>query len=172
MPLTLWGNPILELVSVPVHGGEFGPELADLTERMFTVMYAAHGAGLAAPQVGIAKRLFVYDCEGQRGVLANPEIVERSSALSEEREGCLSVPGFSWPTPRAATVVVRAQDVDGEPVELHAAGYLARCMQHELDHLNGQLYLSRLGGRIGRQARRDAERADWYGQQTRFIAIA
>ena len=166
------GNPILELVSAPLRDADFGPDLLDLTERMFKVMYAAHGAGLAAPQVGIGKRLFVYDCEGQRGVLANPSLVWRSTTLSEELEGCLSIPGFAWHTPRAEEVVAQGQDVYGHFAEVRATGYLARCMQHEVDHLNGQLYLSRLGGRHGRIARRDAKRADWYGRPDRFIAIA
>lgn len=108
MPLTLWGNPILDRVATALTDAEFGPDLAQLGERMLRVMYAVHGVGLAGPQVGIAKRFFVYDCEGQRGLLANPVIAERTEDLAEDLEGCLSVPGFYWPTPRAAGVVVRA----------------------------------------------------------------
>jgi peptide deformylase len=139
---------------------------------MLKVMYAANGVGLAAAQVGISKRLFVYDCDGERGLMANPVIVARSADLDDDEEGCLSVPGFHWPTPRAAAVVVEGQDAFGEFVRLEAAGYLARCMQHEIDHIDGQLYLSRLGGRVGKVARRAARQADWYGQDSRFIAIA
>ena len=171
MPLTLWGHPILDLVTVPLSDAEFGAELVDLTERMLRVMYAAHGAGLAAPQVGIAKRLFVFDCEGQRGVVANPVIIERSVSLSEDHEGCLSVPGFYWPTPRASSVVVQGRDAYGESVTVRSTGYLARCLQHETDHLDGQLYLSRLRGRLGKIARSSARQAGWYGRPHQFIAI-
>lgn len=171
MPLTLWGNPILDHPSLPVLDGEFGADLAGLGEQMHRVMRNAHGAGLAAPQVGIAKRFFVYDCEGHRGLLANPVIVERSRALAEDDEGCLSIPGFAWLTPRAATVTVHGQDAFGQPISIEATGYAARCMQHEVDHLDGRLFLSRLGGRLGKAARRTAREASWYGEPHRFIPI-
>lgn len=171
MPLTLWGNPILDHPSLPVLDDEFGEELAALGERMHRVMRRAHGAGLAAPQVGIAKRLFVYDCDGHRGLLANPVIVERSRDLAEDDEGCLSIPGFAWLTPRAAAVTIEGQDALGRPVTVEASGYFSRCMQHEVDHLDGRLFLSRLGGRLGKSAQRAAKEASWYGEPHRFIAI-
>src|SRR5690348_16432520 len=115
MPLTLWGNPILDHPSLAVLDEEFGDELAELGERMHRVMHKARGVGLAAPQVGIAKRLFVYDWEGHRGLLANPVIVDRSRELSEDDEGCLSIPGFAWMTPRAAAVTVQGKDAFGRP---------------------------------------------------------
>ena len=172
MPLTLWGNPILDHPSLHVLDDEFGEGLAELGERMHAVMRNARGVGLAGPQVGIAKRLFVYDCEGQRGLLANPVIVDRSPALAEEDEGCLSIPGFAWRTPRAASVTVEGRDAFGRTVTVEATGYFARCMQHEIDHLNGQLFISRLGGRLGKLARREAKAASWYGEPHRFIPIA
>ena len=171
MPLTLWGNPILDHPSLAVLDQEFGDELAALGERMHQVMRRAHGAGLAAPQVGIAKRLFVYDCGGHRGLLANPVIVDRSQALAEDDEGCLSIPGFAWTTPRAAAVTVEGLDASGRAVTVEATGYFARCMQHEVDHLDGRLFLSRLGGRLGKSARRAAREASWYGEPHRFIPI-
>lgn len=171
MPLTLFGNPILERLAASLGDAGFGAELAELGERMLRVMYAVRGVGLAAPQVGIGKRFFVYDCEGERGLIANPVITDRSRDLEEDREGCLSVPGFDWPTPRAAAVVIQGQDAYGEPLTLRAAGYLARCMQHETDHVDGQLYLSRLGGRMGKRARSEAKRASWYGEAEQFIPI-
>ena len=169
--MTLWGNPILELPTAPLTDADFGADLVELADRMLKVMYAAHGVGLAGPQVGIGKRFFVYDCEGQRGLLANPVIVERSHDLSEDHEGCLSVPGFAWPTPRASRVVIEGRDAHGEHVSFASTGYLARCMQHETDHVDGQLYLSRLGGRVGKLARREAKQAGWYGDPDRFIPI-
>jgi peptide deformylase len=171
MPLTLWGNPILDHPSLHVLDDEFGDELAELGERMQRVMRNAHGVGLAAPQVGIAKRMFVYDCEGHRGLLANPVIVDRSRDLAEDDEGCLSIPGFAWLTARAAAVTVEGQDAFGRPVTLGATGYFARCMQHEVDHLDGQLFISRLGGRLAKSAHRTAKQASWYGEPHRFIPI-
>ena len=171
MPLTLWGNPILEHPAATLTDADFGSSLAALGERMLRVMYAARGVGLAAPQVGVGKRFFVYDCDGRRGLLANPVVVDRSAELSEEHEGCLSIPGFYWPTPRAASVVVEGCDADGARVTVEATGYLARCLQHETDHVDGQLYLSRLGGRLGKQARREAKEASWYGEPSRFVPI-
>lgn len=172
VPLTLWGNPILERLAVPLADADFGAELAALGERMLRVMYAVRGVGLAAPQVGIGKRFFVYDCEDRRGLIANPAIVERSRELSDDHEGCLSIPDFAWPTPRAAAVVVEGRDAYGGPVSVRASGYLARCLQHETDHVDGQVYLSRLGGRLGKVARREAREASWFGQQERFVPIA
>jgi peptide deformylase len=171
VPLTLWGNPILEQIATSLGDAEFGAGLAELGERMLRVMYAVQGVGLAVPQVGIGKRFFVYDCEGRRGLLANPVIIDRSRDLSVEQEACLSVPGFDWPTSRATGVVIEGRDAFGELVRFPAAGYLARCMQHETDHVDGQLYLSRLGGRLGKRARREAKQATWYGNHARFIAI-
>ena len=171
MPLTLWGNPILDQLAAAVLDAEFGAELAELGERMMKVMYAVQGVGLAAPQVGIGKRFFVYDCGRRRGLLANPVIVDRSRELAEEDEACLSIPGSVWPTARAASVVIEGRDADGEPVTFRSTGYLARCMQHETDHLNGQLYVSRLGGRLGKLARREAREASWFGQPHKFVPI-
>lgn len=171
MPLTLWGNPILEFPSLPMGDDEFGDELAELGERMLRVMHNAAGVGLAGPQVGMAKRFFVYDCLGHRGLLANPVIVERSRDLIEDDEGCLSVPGFAWSTPRAESVVVSAQDAFGEWVTVTGDGYFARCLQHEIDHIDGRVYLSRLGGRVGKTARAAARQATWYGEPHRFIPL-
>jgi peptide deformylase len=104
-------------------------------------------------------------------MLVNPTIVDRSTSLIEDLEGCLSVPGFAWPTARAAAVTVAGRDAYGEPVSLTCTGYAARCMQHEVDHLDGQLYLSRLGGRTGKTARREAKASAWYGASHRFVPV-
>ena len=172
MPLTLWGNPILDSPSMTMVAADFGPDLAELSARMMLVMYAAQGAGLAAPQVNIAKRFFVYNCDGVKGMIANPVIVSRSRQLQDDdEEGCLSVPGFRWPTPRAYAVTVDGLDAYGNSQSVDAEGYLARCVQHEIDHLDGRVYLTRLGGKTGRTALRAARSAPWYGQQDRMIAI-
>ena len=144
-----YGDPVLEEVCDPVPESEFGtPELRSLVDDMFETMYQARGVGLAAPQVGIPKRLTVIDCSGGDGkgdqhVLINPEIVaEEGTQVAEE--GCLSIPGFHEKVERPATVRTRARTTDGEWIEFEASQLLARAICHETDHLNGVLFLNRL----------------------------
>jgi peptide deformylase len=110
---------------------------------MIETMHAAEGIGLAAPQVGRRERLTVIDVEGVRRVLINPEIVEREGSAKGE-EGCLSIPDIYGDVERATRVVVRALDRDGQPYELQAADLVARCIQHEVDHLHGRLFIDYL----------------------------
>jgi peptide deformylase len=127
---------------------EFGPELAQLVEEMWASMYAAHGIGLAAPQIGVSKRITVIDVSFKEHpenklVLINPEIIEHEGKQFEE-EGCLSLPEIREKVQRAARVKVRAQDVNGEFFETEGDDLLARAMQHEIDHLEGVLFIDRL----------------------------
>ncbi|MFI8931545.1 peptide deformylase [Streptomyces sp. NPDC053474] len=130
---------------------EFGPELARLVDDMFFTMHVAQGVGLAANQIGVDLRVFVYDCpgeDGQRhiGHICNPVIdVQQPAEPAAGKEGCLSVPGGGLhEVPRATRTVVRGQDKDGNAVVLEGQGLLARCFQHETDHLNGTLYIDHL----------------------------
>jgi peptide deformylase len=142
-----YGEPVLETPGEPVT--EFDtPELNQLVEDMFETMYANKGVGLAAPQVGLSKRVTVIDCSGgedpsQKLVLVNPQIIHKAGAQLGE-EGCLSIPGFREDVKRAKVAVVRAQSVKGEWFEARGEDLLARAMQHEVDHLNGILFLSHL----------------------------
>lgn len=127
---------------------EFGEDLKTLVEEMFESMYAAHGIGLAAPQIGLSKRLTVIDVNFKKDpadklVLVNPEIIEREGKQFEE-EGCLSLPEIREKVNRAAKVKVRAQNVDGEWFEVEGDELLARALQHEIDHLDGVLFIDRL----------------------------
>lgn len=127
---------------------EFGPELAQFVAEMWASMYAAHGIGLAAPQIGVSKRLTVIDVSfkerpDEKLVLINPEIIEREGKQFEE-EGCLSLPEIRDKVHRAARVKVRAQNVNGEFFEAEGEELLARAMQHEIDHLDGILFIDRL----------------------------
>lgn len=127
---------------------EFDEELKTLVEEMFESMYAAHGIGLAAPQIGLSKRLTVIDVNFKKDpadklVLVNPEIVEREGKQFEE-EGCLSLPEIREKVNRAAKVKVRAQNVEGEWFEVEGEELLARAFQHEIDHLDGVLFIDRL----------------------------
>lgn len=139
-------EPLLKQRSQPI--SEFDDELRQLAENMAETMYDAPGVGLAAPQVGVLKRLIVLDCssadEPADLILAvNPEIIAREGESLEE-EGCLSVPGFFANVKRAARVRMRYQDVGGRTLERDAEGLLAVCVQHEIDHLEGILFVDRL----------------------------
>lgn len=137
------GDPVLTQESRLI--AEPAPELDRLAKLMFEVMDREDGIGLAAPQIGILRKIFVWrDPESEEGyVLVNPRIVERSEETVTASEGCLSVPGHSMDIARAERVVVEAVDLQGAPVTLEATGLLARIMQHEIDHLEGHLLLDR-----------------------------
>lgn len=169
-PIRVVGDPVLDTATQPVT--DFDDALRTLVDDMFETMEAASGVGLAANQIGVDLRVFVYDCpddEGtrHRGVVVNPEI--ETSGIPEgmpdpegsEDEGCLSVPGESYPTGRAGWAKVTGSDVDGKPVEVEGTGFFARCLQHETDHLDGYLYLSRLVGRNARAAKKMVKHNGW-----------
>jgi peptide deformylase len=145
-PIVKYGNPVLEKPAEPVT--KFDDELKKLVEDMFESMYAAKGVGLAAPQIGISKRLAVIDVTFKEDpeaklVLANPEIIHTEGKQTQS-EGCLSIPEFREPLKRANKVTVRAQDVNGNWYEKTGEELLARAFLHETDHLNGKLYISHL----------------------------
>jgi len=145
-PIVKFGNPVLETPAEPVK--VFDDELKQLVEDMFESMYAAHGVGLAAPQIGISKRLAVIDVTFKEDpnaklVLANPEIIH-TEGKQTQNEGCLSIPDFREPVKRANKVTVRAQDVNGKWYEKTGEELLARAFLHETDHLNGKLYISHI----------------------------
>jgi peptide deformylase len=136
------GAPILREETVPVT--DTGAEFQRLVDDMFETMYAAKGIGLAAPQVGRTERVAVIDVDGAKHVIVNPAIVAREGSQKGE-EGCLSIPDIYADVERALRVVVRAQDRDGVPIEIDATELLARCLQHEIDHLHGKLFIDHLG---------------------------
>jgi peptide deformylase len=144
--LRLFGDPLLKTESRTV--SDFGEELSKLAQLMFEVMDREEGIGLAAPQIGIGKKLMVWrDPEtDERYALANPRIVARSDDTETETEGCLSLPGHAMEVSRADWVRVEAQDLQGNPLTLEVSGYRARIMQHEVDHLEGRLILDRTSG--------------------------
>jgi peptide deformylase len=143
-PIVIYGDPVLETYAAPVT--KFDAELKQLTEDMFASMYAAHGVGLAAPQIGISKQLAVIDVTFKEDpkakiVLCNPEIIKKEGKQSGG-EGCLSIPDFRETVSRAHKVTVRAQDVEGNWFEMTGEGLLARAFLHETDHLHGKLFIS------------------------------
>lgn len=142
LPIRVLGDPILREETRPVE--RITPELRQLIEDMFETMYAARGIGLAAPQVGRSERLAVVDVDDEPMVLINPEILESSGDTERSEEGCLSIPDVYGDVERPASVRVRAMDRDGNVFEREAGGLLARCMQHEIDHLHGKMFIDYL----------------------------
>ena len=162
-----FGDPVLEKRAEPVT--VFDDELKKLVDDMFESMYAAHGVGLAAPQIGISKRLAVIDITFKEDpsaklVLANPEIVH-TEGRHTQNEGCLSIPDFRESVTRPRTVTIRAQDVDGKFYEKTGEELLARAFLHETDHLNGKLYISHLSALkrdlIKRKIRKLVKAGEW-----------
>jgi len=168
-PIRIVGDPVLSTPTRRVR--EVDDELRTLVADMFDTMAAAHGVGLAANQVGVDLRVFVYDCPDEkgrraRGVVVNPVIEtslrpEGMPDPEDDDEGCLSVPAEQFPTGRAEWARVTGTDLDGAPVVVEGTGFLARCLQHETDHLDGLLYLDRLVGRNQRAARKAVKRNGW-----------
>ncbi|MDX3229203.1 peptide deformylase [Streptomyces sp. ME19-01-6] len=166
--ITVVGEEILSRTCQ--EAAEFGtPELSALIDDMFLTMYVADGAGLAANQVGVDLRLFVYDCADEYGIrhvghIVNPVLDlpdPGGRLLVDESEGCLSVPGATMTVPRTDRAVVRGLDKDGNPLVVEGMGYFARCLQHETDHLLGHTYLDRLSKRDRKDALRQmADRRD------------
>jgi peptide deformylase len=145
-PIVKFGDPVLEKPSAPVT--VFDDELRKLVEDMFESMYAAHGVGLAAPQIGISKRIAVIDVTFKEDpnakiVLINPEIIHTEGRLTSN-EGCLSLPEFREKVTRPRKATARAQDAGGKTVEVTGEDLLARALVHETDHLNGKLYFNHI----------------------------
>lgn len=148
----------LRQISTPVDC--FDDDLQTLIDDMFETMYHAKGVGLAAPQIGVNKRISVVDVSSHKSeklVFINPEIL-KSQGQEKFQEGCLSVPGASETVVRASFVKVKALDREGKPFEMEATGLLAECLQHEIDHLNGKLFIDLLSPIKKHRARKDLEK--------------
>jgi peptide deformylase len=156
------GSPVLRKETVPVT--VFDDALQQLIEDMFETMYAAHGIGLAAPQVGRTECLTVVDVDRERQiVLINPQLIERSSSTTKAEEGCLSIPEIYADVERPDAVVVRALDREGNPFEIEATELLARCLQHEIDHLHGKLFIDYLS-----VLKKKTALAEWEEEKRRY----
>ena len=147
-PILRYGEQVLHRPAAPV--GEITPEITQLIDDMIQTMYAAPGIGLAATQVGVGLRIFVADVSVGRNpseliTFVNPEFVEREGMQLEE-EGCLSVPGFQATVARPARAVIKGLDREGQERVIEGTGLLARCFQHEMDHLEGTVFVDRLRG--------------------------
>lgn len=166
-PIVKFGDPVLETPTKPVE--KFDEELQTLVADMFESMYAARGVGLAAPQIGISLRLAVIDVTDGKNpeakiVCANPQIIHAEGEQREE-EGCLSLPGFRGYVARPQYVTVRAQDASGKEFQMRGEQLLARAFCHEIDHLNGTLFIAHLGmlkrDMIKRKIRKLKKAGEW-----------
>jgi peptide deformylase len=165
LDIRVLGDPILRQDTKPV--AAVTDDLRRLIDDMFETMRAAKGIGLAAPQVGRTERIAVVDVEGTGGsrpiVLVNPEVVSLDSKLEKSEEGCLSIPDVFGDVERPGSVVVRALDRDGNPFEVQGTELLARCLQHEIDHLHGKLFIDYLS-----VLKRRAALAKWSKSKDRY----
>lgn len=169
LPILITGDPVLHSPALPIT--DFDETLRILVSDMFDTMEAAPGVGLAGPQVGVNRRIFVFDWTDDadqrwRGTAINPELWLSPTPAGipdeeEDSEGCLSVPGERFPLLRADRAILRAQDISGAPFEITAEGWLARIFQHEFDHLDGTLYVDRLAGDWLKRSTRAVRRAGW-----------
>ena len=154
-PIRIFGDPVLRTAAEPVV--TFDRELRQLVTDLEDTVREPGRAGVAAPQIGVSLRVFSYNVDGVVGHLVNP-VLSGLSGTQDDEEGCLSVPGLAFPTPRAMHVVARGQDRHGAPLVIEGSGFLARALQHETDHLAGTLYLDTLTGDVRRQALRELRR--------------
>ena len=163
-PITLWGNPVLRQTATPVT--VFDRSIAKLVDQLFETMYAIEtGVGLAANQIGRTERVFVFDChDGAEGYVINPVLEPVGVEPQTGPEGCLSLPGYSLDTARVLRCNVSGQDIAGNPVHFEGEGLLSRAFQHEVDHLDGKLYIDHHVDEV-RSVIEDQMRAEpWFGQ--------
>lgn len=159
LSIRIIGDPVLRTRAAEVT--DFGPELSKLVSDMMQTMDDVRGAGLAAPQVGVNLRVFTFRVDDSEGHIVNPVLELGAEDEPDQSEGCLSIPGLGYPVQRKSWARVIGVDATGAPVEYEGTGILARCFQHETDHLNGALYIDRLEGEH-RQAAMRAIRSSSY----------
>ena len=168
-PIRLFGDPVLRTPAEPVV--DFDAELRKLVADLTDTMQDAPGLGLAAPQIGVGLRVFTYYVDDELGHLINPGL-DLSEDTETDDEGCLSFPGLSYPTRRSYGVVAKGIDMHGEPVTLTGSGLLARCVQHETDHLDGVLFIDRLDPEQRKAAMKEIRAAEWWGEPVTAVKVS
>ncbi|MGO2859622.1 MAG: peptide deformylase [Brevibacterium sp.] len=158
--IRLWGDPVLRSPCAPVT--VFDESVAALAADLVDSSLPEGRAAVAAPQIGVALRAFGYDLDGRTGYVINPEIVELGGELRDIEEGCLSVPGLFFATPRYEFARVRGVDAEGSPVEIEGTEVFAQMIQHEVAHLDGQVYVQTLPKERRREAMKAIRSADWF----------
>ena len=159
-PIRRYGDPVLRTVCDPVT--RFDDALRALVRDLADTAAPDGRAAVAAPQIGVARRVFAYDLDGRLGHVVNPTVVETGGELRDIDEGCLSVPGLWFPTPRWEHAAVEGFDEHGEPVRVEGEGVFAQMLQHETDHLDVIVYVETLPGERRREARSAIRRSDWF----------
>lgn len=160
-PVRLFGDPVLTTPADEVTA--FDAELRRLVRDLDETLYDQRGSGLAAPQIGVGQRVFVFDDENVAGHLVNPVLDFPDQEEQDGPEGCLSIPGLYFDTKRRLNVVARGLTASGDPVQVVGAGQLARCLQHETDHLDGVLFIDRMDLATRKQAMKAIREANWDG---------
>ncbi len=172
--LRLFGDPVLRSTCAPV--ATFDAELRHLVRDLTMTLAEARGAGLAAPQIGISARVFVFDVPGPDGRVSGHLVNAGLDFPDEEEqdgpEGCLSVPGVYFDTRRRQNVVARGVNAYGDPVQVVGSGLMARCLQHETDHLDGVMFIDRLDVTARREAMRAIRAAQWYGETAPRVRVS
>ncbi|WP_127783131.1 peptide deformylase [Rhodococcus sp. X156] len=169
VPVRLFGDPVLRTRADEVV--DFDAELRALVQDLTDTMTEHGGAGIAAPQLGVGLRVFTYDCDGFAGHLVNPTFDVVGEEEQDGPEGCLSIPGLRYDCRRALQVVARGWNMHGDPVEIEGSGLLARAIQHEVDHLDGVLFLDRLDAEARKAAMREIRSAPWFGEQQPTVKL-
>ena len=159
-PIRLFGDPILTTPALQV--STFDKELRNLVKDLTTTMLDAGGAGLAAPQIGVSLRVFTYDVDDVIGHLINP-VLQLSEETQDGQEGCLSIPGLAFDCIRSEHVVAHGFNMFGEPVVIEGSDLLARCIQHETDHLDGIVFVDRLDVETRKLAMKAIRETEWFG---------
>ena len=159
-PIRIFGDPVLRTPATEVV--DFDKELHKLVSDLIDTMQEAPGVGLAAPQLGVSLRVFTYWVDDELGHVVNPSLtLSEDTELGEE--GCLSLPGLSFDTPRSRSVVAQVFNMYGDPIELIGSDLLARCVQHETDHLDGIIFIDRLGPEERKEAMKEIRASEWFG---------
>ena len=168
--IRLLGDPVLRTPAEPVT--TFDKELRRLVKDLMDTMHDAPGSGLAAPQIGVALRVFTYSIADAEGELINPVVGRLTEAEMDGEEGCLSLPGLSFARKRPREVVARGLNRYGDPVVIEGSDLLARCLQHETDHLDGILFIDRLDPETRKAALRAIREAEWAGAPRPQVAVS
>ncbi len=169
MAIRIFGDPVLRTPAIEVV--DFDRELRQLVKDLTDTMLNAPGAGLAAPQIGVGLRVFTYHVDDEPGHLINPSL-DLSSEMQDGEEGCLSFPGIFFDTPRALRLVAKGFNQYGEPVMLEGSELMARCIQHETDHLDGILFIDRMDKAQRKLAMKAIRDAEWAGQEPPTIKVS
>lgn len=151
---------------------DFDKELRGLVTDLMETMLDEGGAGLAAPQIGVGLRVFTYHCDGFTGHLVNPTFDVVGDEQQDGPEGCLSIPGMTWDCRRHLHVVAHGRNMHGDPVQIEGTELLARCIQHETDHLDGVLFVDRLDQQTRKLAMRQIREAEWFGQPPPVVKVS